>query len=159
MYRSETCKVQRTLVPGSFRILLVHIIPYICCSYLMHLVLRKMRYVRVCINYTPSITTWGIKTKTKTEACHWAPFLLWRPRAVHLSACVFVPCFLSTLEIGRTHNLERCNRLDAAQGAWRYKPTFTRDFKNNRAPTVHTTTKAAAQQQYNSTSASNCGLC
>ena len=36
------------------------------------------------------------------------------------------------------------------RGAGGYKPTLPRDFKNNRAATVPTTTTAAVQQQYNS---------
>ena len=38
------------------------------------------------------------------------------------------------------------------------KPTLPRDFKSNRAVTVHTTT-TAVQQQCNSTLASTSGLC
>ena len=46
-----------------------------------------------------------------------------------------------------------------ARGAGRYKLSPPRDFKNNRAATVHAARTGAVQQQYNSTSSSKSGPC
>ena len=46
-----------------------------------------------------------------------------------------------------------------ARGAGRYKLSPPRDFKNNRAATVHAARTGAVQQRYNSTSSSKSGPC
>ena len=49
--------------------------------------------------------------------------------------------------------------VDGAQGTGRHKPELRRDFRSNRASTVHTATTAAVQQHYKRISASNSCLC
>ena len=72
-----------------------------------------------------------------------------RGRCIYVCACA---CHVSYRNI--TYSQERCK--GAAQGAGRYKPTRSRDFKRKRAATD--TTTAAVRQPHNSTSASNSGL-
>ena len=78
-----------------------------------------------------------------------------------LCMCVFVPRFLFDLGNRNQHIISRQMQFIQcrAEGAERHRSTRPRDFKSSRAATVRTKRTAAVQQQFDSTCASNCGLC